>query len=112
MGVFIVDELKEIGEKLKLLRFEKDDSLEDVAKITGISKSLLSKYERGMVDPGLKALSKLVKYYNISLDWLFGFTDNRSPIDIVDPFSGLPENRKNEAKSFIQFLINEEKRKE
>lgn len=103
-----MDELKEIGERLKILRSEKDVSLEDVAKITGVSKSLLSKYERGLVDPGLRALSKLVRYYNVSLDWLFGFTEDREPISIDNPLTGLTDEKKIEAISFIQYLKNKE----
>jgi transcriptional regulator with XRE-family HTH domain len=104
-----LEDLEILCERLKQLREEKDVSLEEVARVTGISKSLMSRYERGLVEPGLKALSKLVKYYNVSLDWLFGFTDKRDPIDITNnPFLGLTDNKKNEALSFIQFLKNKE----
>jgi len=103
-----VEEIKELGERLKVLRIEKSESLEDVAKITGINKSLLSKYERGQVDPGLKALRKLVKYFNVSLDWLFGFSEDRAPISINDPLKGLTDEKKVEAISFIQYLKNKE----
>lgn len=103
-----MDELKELGERLKLLRTERTESLEDVAKITSVSKSLLSKYERGLVDPGLRTLKKLVKYYNVSLDWLFGFTEDREPISIENPLLGLTDEKKIEAISFIQYLKNKE----
>lgn len=102
------EELRKIGERLKALRVEKSDSLEDVAKITGISKSLLSKYERGLNDPGLKALKKLVKYYSVSLDWLFGFTEDRKPIFTNDPLRGLTEAKKIEVIQFIEFVKSKE----
>lgn len=103
-----MEEIKEIGERLKTLRVERNESLEDVARITGVSKSLLSRYERGLIDPGLKALSKLSKYYSVSLDWLFGFAESRDPISINDPLSGLTDEKKIEAISFIQYLKNKE----
>lgn len=99
-----MDDLDILRERLRQLRIEKDVSLEEVAKTTGISKSLMSRYERGLVEPGLKALSKLVRYYNVSLDYLFGFTDDREPINIDNPLKGLTEEKKVEAISFIQYL--------
>ena len=102
-----MNEIEELGERLKLLRTEKNESLEDVAKITGVSKSLISKYERGQVDPGLKQLRKLVKYYKVSLEWLFGFAENREPISIESPLDGLTDEKKIQAIQFIEFLKRE-----
>lgn len=103
-----MDELAILRERIKQLRLEKDVSLEEVAKITGISKSLMSRYERGLVEPGLKALDKIIRYYNVSLDWLFGYTDDRGTSSTANPLSGLSEAKKAEAISFIQFLKTKE----
>jgi transcriptional regulator with XRE-family HTH domain len=101
-----VQEFKIIGDNLRKLRNEKEESLEDVAKKTGLSKSLLSRYERGLVDPGLRALSSLVKYFNVSLDWLFGFTEDRKPINKDNPLSDLSDVNKAEVISFIEYVKN------
>jgi len=45
-------------------------SLEDVEKEIGITKSLLSRYERGVVIPGLVAVITLSRYYGTSIDKL------------------------------------------
>ena len=101
---------KIIGEKLRLLRTEKKESLEEVARhiemseSKKLSKSLLSRYERGKVDPGVNVLIKLVLYYNVSLDWLFGLTEDRRPIKGNNPFSELPDEKKDKAMSYIEFL--------
>lgn len=97
-----------IGEKLRMLRTEKDESLEDVAKKIGLSKSLLSKYERGIVDPGLKALSRLVRYFDVSLDWLFGFTEDRKPINRDNPLSELNRDKQLEVIKYIEYLKSKE----
>jgi transcriptional regulator with XRE-family HTH domain len=99
-----MQEFKIIGKNLRTLRLEKDESLEEVARQTGLSKSLLSRYERGLVDPGLKALSNLVRYFNVSLDWLFGFTEDRRPIDTDNPLSELSDEKKDKAISYIEYL--------
>jgi transcriptional regulator with XRE-family HTH domain len=99
-----VQEFKVIGTKLRELRNERDESLEDVARKTGLSRSLLSRYERGLVDPGLKALTNLVRYFNVSLDWLFGFTEDRRPINTDNPLSELTEAKQLEVISFIEYV--------
>lgn len=103
-----MEEFKIIGQKLRQLRTERNESLEEVANKTDLSKSLLSRYERGMVDPGLKALTNLVRYFNVSLDWLFGFSEDRRPINIKNPLSDLPIEKQVEAISYIEYLKNKE----
>lgn len=97
------EELVLIGERLRSLRADK--SLEDIAKVTGISKSLISKYERGLTDPGSKALVKFARHYNVSLDWLLGFTDDPTPIRIK---SNLSFESKENILSYIEFIKNKE----
>jgi len=103
--------LENIGDKLKELRKEKGESLEEVAKFIGSSKSLLSKYERGASEPGLRVLKKLADHFNVSLDYLFGFTNDRQPIvaeKIQELFSELDEAKKKEAIRYLQFLNSPE----
>ena len=103
--------LENIGGKLKDLRKEKNESLEEVAQFIGSSKSLLSKYERGASEPGLRVLKKLADHFGVSLDYLFGFTDDRQPIvieKIQELFSTLDENKKKEAVRYLHFLNSPE----
>ncbi|MBC2727615.1 helix-turn-helix transcriptional regulator [Desulfosporosinus sp.] len=103
--------LENIGVKLKALRKEKDETLEEVANVIGSSKSLLSKYERGVSEPGLRVLKKLADHFNVSLDYLFGFTNDRQPIvteKIQELFAELDESKKKEALRYLQFLNSPE----
>ena len=69
-----------IQEKLKDLRVENGLSLEQLADVTGISKSALSAYE---VDESREISSYnlwiLAKYYNVTSDYLLGLTETRQP---------------------------------
>lgn len=60
-----------ISIKLKELRKEKGYTLDYISKITGINKSMLSKYENNVSDPSCKNIEKLADFYNISMDTLF-----------------------------------------
>lgn len=42
----------------------------DVAEILNISRSTLSKYEKGILEPNLENLIKLADLYNVSCDYL------------------------------------------
>ena len=75
-----------IGEKLKILRAERDLTLDMlVADLNHhypdlkIHKSMLSRWERGENDPSLEYAKVISMYFNVSLDWLIGLTDVRTP---------------------------------
>lgn len=111
-----MDVLNQIGVILKELRIDKDITLEEVANAIGSTKSMISKYERGEHEPGLNKLRKLADFYDVSLDYLFGFTNDKQPIitseKLDELFSCLSENRKREAIRYLQFLKDSPEEKE
>lgn len=75
-----------IGERLKEVREDKDLTLDMVVKDLNnqynieISKGTLSKWENDRNTPVLDArLKALVMYYQISLDYIIGLTDKKTP---------------------------------
>lgn len=54
-----------IGSKLAALRDDRDMSLTDLSELVGISKSTLSRLERGMHQPSMKTL----RYICSALGW-------------------------------------------
>lgn len=64
---------------IKLIRVTKDYTQLKVQMDTGISQSMLSKYESGDALPTVDNLIILAKYYNTSLDFLMDLTDERKP---------------------------------
>ena len=63
-------------ERLRLLRTEKGLSQRQVAEEFGITKVGYQNYEAGRREPSLDALSALADFFNVSIDYLFGRTDN------------------------------------
>ncbi len=82
----------ELGKKIKLLREEKELSQLELAKILNISNSTLSQYEAGNRVPGDDIKKKIADYFNVSVDFLLGRTEERNPytndkdLDKVDKF--------------------------
>ena len=64
---------------LKLVRVLKDYTQLKVQMETGISQSVLSKYERGDTIPTGDNLLILAKFYNTSIDFLMDLTDEMKP---------------------------------
>lgn len=71
-------------ERLKELREDRDLSQTEVAKILGINQVTYSQYERGTRELHIDQFKSLCQFYNISADYVLGFTDECKP---------LPENK-------------------
>lgn len=60
------------GKVLKELREEKKMTQEELGLLLKLSKSNISKYEAGSLQPSIEVLSFLSDYFNVSLDYLLG----------------------------------------
>lgn len=65
------------GERLKELRIENGLTQLQLAEILDISKSNISKYEAGSVEPNLDIITKSAVYFSIPTDYLLGLSDKR-----------------------------------
>lgn len=61
---------------LKKLRLQKNKTQLNVQMDTGIEQALLSKYESGKRIPPTDTLMLLADYYNVSMDYIMGRTEN------------------------------------
>ena len=64
---------------IKLARIMREFTQLKVQMETGISQSVLSKYERGELNPTSENLILLAKLYGTSVDYLLDLTDEKSP---------------------------------
>ncbi len=62
--------------RIRDLREDKDLNQTQVAKILGMSQTGYSKYETGENDIPTQILIKLSIFYNVSVDYLLGQTNN------------------------------------
>ncbi|MBD5080351.1 MAG: helix-turn-helix transcriptional regulator [Ruminococcaceae bacterium] len=66
--------------RIKDLREDKDLTQEECAKIAYISKNSYIRYEKGEREPPLDVIINLAKYYNVSLDYIAGLTNDKRGI--------------------------------
>ncbi len=111
---------------LKSLRLERGYTQEQLGALINVRKSVISKYERGAVQPSQEVLFQLSDLFGVSIDYLLDRTDKRkadtsedvyaeflaslSPETqkIIELFNSLPEHKKAEALRFLDFLIQQD----
>ena len=68
--------------RIKDLREDRDLLQKDVAKFLNISQTNYSKYELGKINIPINTLKKLALFFNTSIDYLLGLTDEQKPYPI------------------------------
>ena len=70
------------GDRLKVLRNEKNMTQSELAKLLEVSASTIGMYEQGRRDPDTKTLTFLAEYFGVSIDYLLGRIDIKNPYEI------------------------------
>lgn len=65
--------------RIRDLRNDRGLTQEQVAKLLNVSQNTYSQYEIGITRYPLDAVVTLAKYYNVSVDYLVGLTDETVP---------------------------------
>ena len=97
-----------IGERLQELRKDKGVSQADLAKILGVSHYTISSYECNRSDPDDELKIVLAKYFDVSLDYLLGLTDEQNSFRRVENPVVIPADFDiediREIKEFIEYI--------
>ena len=62
--------------RIRFLREDRDLSQAEIAKMLGTSQQQYSKIETGKADISAERLVILSKFYNVSVDYILGLTEN------------------------------------
>lgn len=65
-----------LNERLKALRIQNGVTQRAIAKGVGISEGTVQKFEYGIAKPKLDTTMRLADYFNVSLDYLVGRSNN------------------------------------
>ena len=68
--------MADFSERIKQLRAEHGLTQDAVGKIIGVKRYSVYTYEKGLNYPEVRGLIILADYFNVSLDYLVGRTDN------------------------------------
>ena len=70
--------------RLKELREAKKESQQKLALMLNVSQTMVSRYELGQAYPDFETLITLAKHYNVSIDYLIGYSDSKLPYSKSD----------------------------
>lgn len=87
-----------LGQRLKQLRIENGLTQEEFGRPYNLRKSTVSQYESGSSRPDDELKIRIASDYEVSLDWLMGFSDTKSL------FKDLTDDEMMEVVKFIEFL--------
>ena len=81
-----------IGQRIKELRIERDISMDMLVADMNhkfelskpLNKSMISRWENGENEPTLESAKYLSMYFDVSLDYLIGLTDTRTPSRLLE----------------------------
>lgn len=62
-------------ERLINLRAKKGASQDEIAEHLNIAQNTYSGYEKGRCEPGISTLIRLANYFNVTIDYLLGYSD-------------------------------------
>ena len=66
------------GERLKYIREEHEFSQYEISELLGFKKRVYGNFEREETIIPLKHLNFLCNYFNVSLDYIFGFSNEKN----------------------------------
>ena len=101
--------------RLKELREAKKESQQKLAFLLNVSQTMVSRYELGQAYPDYDTLIVLAKHYNVSIDYLIGYSDSKlsySKSDLSDKeqellsmFKQLSDTQKEKVTAYIQGML-------
>ena len=65
----------EFKDRLKELRLENNLTQVDISKLLNMSKMAVSHWEKGNSEPSIEQLKILARLFDVTIDYLVGFTD-------------------------------------
>lgn len=69
------------GDRLKELRNNKGLSQKELTDRLKLNRSTYARYETSTTQPDFETLKKLADFYDVSVDYILGRTDNPSPVN-------------------------------
>lgn len=78
-----MDIMEAFAIRLKTLRDEHKLSQDELGKAIGISRGSISFYEKQSRTPDIVVLGKLSRYFNVTVDYLLGYSDSRTHEGVI-----------------------------
>nr|WP_294651525.1 helix-turn-helix transcriptional regulator [uncultured Blautia sp.] len=74
-------------QRIRDLREDTDRTQTQIAEFLGTSQTMYARYERGANEMPIRHLIALCQYYQVSADYILGFTDVKKPLPSSEIYS-------------------------
>lgn len=74
----------DFGERIKQARKQRGLTQTTLANLLGVTKTMISAYETGIRKPSYENLMDLALFFDVSMDWMFGNTDDPTGVTTLD----------------------------
>ncbi len=98
-----------ISDRIKILRKELKLNQKEFSHAIGIRQSTLSSYETGTITPSSDVLLEIAKKFNVSMDWLFGLSDNKIKISTISDIINILFQINESNELHFEFDVNNKK---
>ena len=96
-----------ISEQISRLRKMQNKTQKDVSDYIGVSRAVVSDYERGRKKPSPDTLGKIATFFGVTTDYLLGRDGTKVTNDIdevIEILNKLPEDKRKTTIDFIKTL--------
>lgn len=87
------DSMLQLGAQIKALRLAANQSAGDLSRKAGVSRSMLSRVEHGLVSPSVDTLGRIASAIHVPLSRLFSDQPNRKDLSFVRAGEGVVVDR-------------------
>lgn len=104
-------------QRLRELREARHMNQQKLAMELNITQAAISKYELGLSEPDIKMLKNIATFFNVSIDYLVGFSDvsvicsnsdiTEDELNIIGKFRRLTDIQKELVQTYIRGLLQE-----
>lgn len=101
--------MADFGENMLTVRKQKGMTQQELGKVIGVDKRVISKYENGQTIPSIKVAIQIAQALQVSLDYLAGsdkslFIDDQEIIQLLKNYNDLADDIKITLKNMLKAL--------
>lgn len=93
-----------IGDKIKYMRLQKGLTQDQLGKLLGVNRSVISLYESCQRAPTFDILKKIARIFHVSTDYLLGVKEQNAEKLVVD-ISGISNEQIESLSEIIHLII-------
>lgn len=93
-----------VGERLKTLRTDNRYSQTQIADMCGVTQATIGRYETGVAEPPIEKLLWYAEQFEVSLDYIFGRTDDPKGNLYKAKLSSIPKDT--DVNEFVEMCLD------